>query len=408
MKSNLERRWYYFPAMLVAAMLAPLIVPVSASSAVTPSIIASLTGPLPTFAAGSGTALVIGIPDLSGMSTGSSVQMVPLASEPVSGASFSISISMSPIVQSWLSGLTSPVANVMVIIQSATSMSAETVVIPLGSATSAPTSTTSPTSSGSTQVPVVTTSAFPSPWAYSPASSGAPSTSALRHAQALAGLPRPTGSVSPNYNYGGCPAYLLSDAEESTQIGELHTANVTGMTARYYYENYADSTITTGFSSSNSNFQAGGTVSVTNSIGTNASTAEAAGQHNFIGSHLMYGDFLVSSAYCGSFYAVMSYDAIGDVYQNSQAPENPWGSCAADPYSGVATVSANGGTYGTHSQTAEEYSAIASAFGFTFGGSTGYSSSIDIEWHNNGTVATYVCGNNNVANLASILYNNPS
>ena len=114
------------------------------------------------------------------------------------------------------------------------------------------------------------------------------------------------------------------------------------------------------------------------------------------------------SSWLATLYAVMSYDAIGDVYQNSPAPENPWGSCAADPYSGVATISPNGATYGTHSQTAEDYNAIASFFGFSFGGSTGYTSSIDIEWHDNGTVATYVCGNNNVANLASILYNNPS
>ncbi len=188
----------------------------------------------------------------------------------------------------------------------------------------------------------------------------------------------------------------------------MHVANVTGMTARYYYENYADSTITAGLSVSNSGFSLAGSVSVTNSISTNATTAEGAGLHQFIDSNFLYGDFLVSAGLCGNFYVVMPYDAIGDVFQGNQSQENPWGSCKNDPNLGTATINSRGGTYGTHEETAENYSGIASFLGFSFGGSTGYSTTIDINWHDNGSVNTYVCGNDGPANSASILYNNPS
>jgi hypothetical protein len=399
-------------AVAVGAISVALFAPVAGADPVSPTIMATLTGQMPSFAVASGTVSVMGMPDMSGMTVGSSVDFVPLATQPVSGSSFSIPVALTPTVQSWLGGFTSPTANALVIIKSGTSMTAETVVIPVASSSSTTTTTTvapgSPVTIESAGPPVVTTSAFPAPWAYSTTSPETTSANALRHSQAV---PSSTGSAkstsSPNYSFSGCNAVLESNQEQSTRIGELHVANQTGETARYYYENYADSTITAGISASDSGFTLDGSVSVTNAISTNASQAEGAGVHPYIDSNFLYGNFLVSLGTCGYFYVVMAYDAVGDVFAGNQAPDNPWGSCSSDPNLGTATVGP-GGAYGTHSETAANYGAVASFLGFTFGATTGYSTTIDINWHNAGTVNSYVCGNNGPANSASILYNNPS
>ena len=391
-------------AVAVLGMFTYMSSPIDSASAATLPTGVAITGPVPAFAATTGTVSLLGEPDMSNMVAGSSIDLVPLASEAVSGTAFSLSLAMTPTVQSWVAGISGPTGNGLVVVQSGSTTTVESIELPVSTMEAATNTTTS--TSGTTPTPsTVTINTFPASW--NSAAVATATASAVRSRLQSSGVTKGTINPTPQYSYGGCNAVLLTDGEDSSTIGELHTANVTGMTAKYKYQNTASSSITAGISSSNSGFTGGGSVSVTNSIGTTAATTGTSGTHAYVISDFLYGDFLVSGGYCGNFYVVMPYDAIGDVNQGSNAPSNPWGSCASDPNLGTAVVG-SGNTYGTHSQTAQNYGYIASAFGFSFGGSTGYTTSIAITWTNGSSGTTYICGNNGPANSASILYNNPS
>jgi hypothetical protein len=68
-------------------------------------------------------------------------------------------------------------------------------------------------------------------------------------------------------------------------------------------------------------------------------------------------------------------------------------------------VNIDGGTYFTQRQQAANYSVVAQLFGFSFSGTTGYSSTNEIEWVNNSpTYYSFVCGTS-LVNESPILYN---
>ena len=53
------------------------------------------------------------------------------------------------------------------------------------------------------------------------------------------------------------------------------------------------------------------------------------------------------------------------------------------------------------------YNGIATAFNFSFGGSTGFTSDIKIGWENFSlSTATYVCGDSVPVQNSSVFYNN--
>jgi hypothetical protein len=367
---------------LVAA--ATLSIPMEANAAA-PSVAAIITGNLPSFASQSSVITVYAEPNMTQVQVGHSMTFTEIASQASSGGEFSVAIPASSQFSDLASAAGGTSLNILVEVVSGAEMTAETASIP--------TSASAPSSAAagqSTTSPTIALSTFPASW----------TTSSPQE-------PSPSGGVTPETSIGGCNAILLSSSEQATRIGELHVAEATGMSAVYKYITTADSTLTSGVSSNNSTWSASGNVEVTNSIGTTGSLTGGEGYRWYVNSHVYYGDYEIISATCGNFYVTEAYDAVGDVFQGTNQPgSNPWGTCGADP-NGKATISPHGGTYGTDSQTSIDYSAVASAFGFTFGGSTGYSTTNSILWTNSGSSATYACGSS-TPNQSPVLYNSPS
>jgi hypothetical protein len=213
--------------------------------------------------------------------------------------------------------------------------------------------------------------------------------------------------LRPNdYYIDGCDGVLLSDTEDSTRIGELHVAgSPDDVEGTYSYSTAADSDLSVGFSSSSDTgpWSSGGTYDMTNSIGSGGSVTHT-NWYLYTDSHVYYGQFAVYGC-PGIYYMTAGYDAVGDVYDGINHPGiNPYGYCDDDP-NGYATVNIDGGTYFTQRQQAANYSVVAQLFGFSFSGTTGYSSTNEIEWVNNSpTYYSFVCGTS-LVNESPILYN---
>lgn len=106
-----------------------------------------------------------------------------------------------------------------------------------------------------------------------------------------------------------------------------------------------------------------------------------------------YGKFENNgSASCpGLQYKVQAIGSAGDVYRGYNTPGSlPYSSCHADPYG--ADVVPYSGNWAQDTAKAVDCNTVASAFGFNFGGHTGYTSGIKIRMHNGGSSNTYVCG----------------
>jgi len=86
---------------------------------------------------------------------------------------------------------------------------------------------------------------------------------------------------------------------------------------------------------------------------------------------------------------------------------NPWGGCRNDPL--YATLS-SGATWDYDQSKAVTYSAIANLFGFTFGGSDGFTTDVEHDYQaSKSSPTTYICGpkNGKPPIDAPVLYNTP-
>jgi hypothetical protein len=373
--------------MSIGVLTSVMALVVPNAGALASPVVATLSGILPSFAAQSGTVTVFAEPDMTQSAPGATFTLTEIATQPTSGPNFTIPIPESSQLSLMAPSSGSGVVNVVVVVKSQGQKTAETATIPTspsattGAGSSAPTAGASATSN-------ITLSTFPAPWTSSVA--------VTSHAK------------TPKIVVDGCQAITLQTAELASRIGELHVANQTGMSARYYYNTIADSSITSGISQTyGGSWSGAGSVTVSNSLSTSGSLTGTAGYYWYMNSHVYYGYYEIADPICGAFYITQAYNAVGDVFQGTNKPgTNPWGSCGSDP-NGFATVSAHGGTYGTQRQTSVNYSGIASAFGFTFGGSTGYSTTNGITYTDSGASNSYVCGSS-TPNSSPILYNSPT
>lgn len=196
--------------------------------------------------------------------------------------------------------------------------------------------------------------------------------------------------------------------EDVTRIGELHVMDQGGVSAFFNSNNTADNTISVGASSTGAagTFTGDGTVTLTNSISSGGGFEEQGnGFHKYVDGDIYYAKYL-SNGGCGPIKAqVRATSSVGDAFPGNQyAPDNPYNSCVKDS-NGHAVVSSNHGHWNDDRSKAYFYSAAASWLDFKFGSSDGYTSDINEGWDNDGTHATWVCGNTDPVQDSSIFWN---
>jgi len=215
------------------------------------------------------------------------------------------------------------------------------------------------------------------------------------------------GSVSPADDTRPCSWSKVASTEDSTRIGEMHVADVSGAQGVWHYALTADNEFSVGVGSDGTNWSASGTFTVNNSIGADSGFTRGRGYYMYVNGHEYYGKYHNTTGLtgvCHYLYMTQATSSAGDSYDGVNQPAtNPWGSCHDDPY-GLATV-AHGGYYDKDFSKAVHYGGVASVFGFTVSGRTGYTHNIHIGLRNtNATTNTYACGRGQMP-YVPVIYN---
>jgi hypothetical protein len=204
-----------------------------------------------------------------------------------------------------------------------------------------------------------------------------------------------------------------SQAERSTRIGELHVADLTGMTEGFDYQNNADTSISVGLSwSTDSGYSQDGSITLTNSIGTDSGFTADRATAEYVQSDIFDQKYENNGgADCpGGLYKIQGVDAVGDSYPETDGyspAKNPIsGGCIDAPAQYGNAKVPTGGYYDSDRGTAETMSYAQNWFGFSFTTTSGFSSDLYDNYHNGTSGMVYVCGYQQVPNVAKILYNN--
>jgi hypothetical protein len=204
-----------------------------------------------------------------------------------------------------------------------------------------------------------------------------------------------------------------NEYEGVTRIGEVHVADLTGVTEGFEYQNSADSTVTLGISeTAGSGFYGDGTVSITNSIGTDSGFTAGQGTRRYVQSHMYYQEYTSDgNAACPTpaNYRIQAVQDAGDSFLENSASEpsaSPYGGCSPgeDPY-GNDTLQAETGYFDTDKGTAETISDAQKWLGFTFGSTSGFSSNLYDKYANKTSGDQYVCGTYYMPDVPTV-YNN--
>lgn len=347
------------------------------AGATTVTGLAVVSGELPAAAtaASAATVYVEGIPDLASVAVGDMTTDVVLASEQVtSGTAFTVTIPDSAAAESVVSP-TAGTINFHILVVSAS-----------GASDTYGTVAASISTPGSISVGTVN--------AYQ------------RALTAFSGDSIPSSTPDAN----GCGWYTdARDDDWATRIGEMHVIGGTGVkeTATYSYEQQADSVISVGLSETTGNsWVDGGTVSVTNTTDTYAAETEGPNYLRYIDAHLDYAEQTLIGVCAGEGeMRVLPVAWDGDVIQGSnEPPGNPYGGCLNDP-NGYAELD-GGGKWYHYTSTGVSYDTIATDFGFTFSGHTGYSATNGFEYDNpKGAVTTYLCSTVSPVGSWHVIYN---
>jgi|GEM_PF-6657790 len=371
--------------------------PVQANAGASVTSTIEIDGTIPAALASGSEVIVLGVPSITNISQGDPITFPILSAEPAAGGSFSIAIPASTV-----NGLNpqSLTQNVIVELSSGigsteqmATVSSQGTVSNMNNSNAVSSHLVGPGAHSTSEV--VKLARFPMVRRNITTSPGATIDSAETARNVV---------QSPN----GCDGTLIAKSEHSSRIGELHVANTSGVTASYDYKNGATSQFDVGLSYDNgSTWNVAGGVQVSNTDSTGASVSEGPGFLQYIDSDFMYGEFSVQqSLFCLPSTFTEPYAAIGDAFPGPNQPSpNPYGNCLADP-NGFAHIPVDG-SYTTGNQSAEKYSSAATLFGFSFGDVTGYSTSVEITYHNQSAADTYVCGSN-IPALSPILYNSPA
>lgn len=356
------------------------------------TFLASVAGTLPSSASISSPVEVIveGVPDLSGAAVnGTTTDPILATQQLTSGASFSIAIPDSATAES----ITSPTEG---------TINTHTVVVSAQGTTD-----TYATVPASTVRPgIATLGTLP---AYDPTM-----VDSYAAAQGIS-----VGSVVSAPNVIVPPACKWTTTvrtnDEATRIGEMHVIGGTGVkvTAVYSYEDNADSTFTVGTSSNGEDWSESGTIEVTNGGSTTDTVSYPSNYIKYIDAHFDYVKQQANSASplsCGHEWRAMAANWDGDIIPGSNQPAgNPYGGCRNDP-NGYAELTGSNtsqpNTWGHFSSTGVSYDTVASAFGFTFGGHTGFETTNGFEYSNpKGGATVYLCSTTSPVDNWHVIYN---
>jgi hypothetical protein len=341
---------------------------------VLPQGTATIVGSLPTGAAPTTRVTVEMEPTDPDAPVGTILRFDDLTSELVHGRAFSIGIPSSTALRDQLAG--GQAADLEVLAQSATGTTTTFTSITSDSGGTAAASMTRPASAQTVDV-----GTLPTAWS-------TPSTAA---GSAAADLDGNGPGVSPP---PPCQTKVLKYDVDETRIGELHVASPATDSGFYSYEDSADSSITVGITTqTDPNYKADGSFKVTVGRATTGKLTEAAGFVRYIEAHFKYEELYDYAGACRFTSQVRAVQWSGDIYPGQNTPpQEPYsGGCLHDPYGYADIVGGYDGS--TDFSKAESYSAIATVFGFTFGGETGFTEENSIGYSNpqNGRTS-YTCG----------------
>lgn len=204
------------------------------------------------------------------------------------------------------------------------------------------------------------------------------------------------------------------DEQDATRIGEMHLADLDGMVGRFVYSVQQDSDITTGFHVSGKAWDVSGEKHMSDSMNLSAGVKFSGGARRYINSHFIYRLRWVPQYTCDEnqwMYSTFAYKGINDVFRGPNQPgSNPWGSCHRresefDGWRG--TIARNGGSFSKQTGQGTSYGGVADVFGFRYGGKTGWTEHVRLDYHNNNRMkATYICGDGEDPGTAHTIYNN--
>ena len=203
--------------------------------------------------------------------------------------------------------------------------------------------------------------------------------------------------------------------ERVTHIGEVHVADLFGMTEDFKYGTNADSSVSVGFSTGGAGgpWSFDGSVQISNSIGTNSGFTVGNATSNWVDSHMYYSEYEDNAAAgcpggAVTGWKVQDESDAGDSWEDTgttQPLRNPYGGCAGnDPY-GYATIQAKTGFFNSDKSHAEQIFAAATAFGFGFQAQSGFSTDLYDQYNNTTSGDQQLCGGAQMPNVP-ILYNN--
>ena len=184
-----------------------------------------------------------------------------------------------------------------------------------------------------------------------------------------------------------------SEYNDLTRIGEVHVANTSGLSDTFWFRHQNDETITFGYSASDptGNWTEGGTISLTDSLSSNGYHTFGQGAVDYADSTYYYQRYHDYIGECPASYEILAVGTSTVVGPGTNTPPvNPYGGCENDPY-GEAFSGNSGWDYDVGK--AETYSGIATVFGFTFGGSDGFTTDVEHDYTAaNGAATTWLCG----------------
>ena len=331
---------------------------VASAASLNPIPVAMFSGALPSWAGSGSTLSVYQWPNLSGAVVGQPMNLVQVASVPVSGAQYSVALP---------SGIDN---NYQFVVKDGTNTGTVTV-------SGAPTSVGGP----STAAAGTSAATINVPPLYIPPSTTSVTSDAT---------PTPMLTVYPP----NCYATLNSTVgTEDVQVGEAHTLSTTH--GSFSYGGSTTSTVGIGISSSGAwgSFRSEGnygqTTGWTTSLTIPSSTHEKVAAQFYDGKFALYCNV---SGYPGDLYmgiAEIPYQYTGTLVGDGTAGTNPSGSCPHPPSIVLTTTNSQTASYGS----SRSYGAQVSLLGFSFGETTSFDSSTSMQWWANaGTGSTGLCG----------------
>jgi hypothetical protein len=192
---------------------------------------------------------------------------------------------------------------------------------------------------------------------------------------------------------------IRGNVQKSTRIGEVHVANVSGVSDTFWFRDENDQTVTVGVSGSPAKgYTVDGSVTLTDSLSADGSEQFGKAADVYVYDDALYQRYRIYIDYYRAgcrpsayppYYAMEAVDTEGDVYQGSGHPgSGPWKSCRQDPYD--VTLQSKATWSDDHSQ-AVTYTVAATIFDFNFSVSDGFTQDIEDDYAG-GSQTTYICG----------------